>query len=52
MEQDAPAPKAKSRFVSEPVAPTPAPAAKKVDHAALVEDANASLEDVLSALDD
>lgn len=45
--------KAKSKFVSEPAAPAPAPTpSKKVDHGALLEDANASLEDVLSALDD
>lgn len=45
------APKARSKFVSDP-APAPAPASKKVDHSALLDDANASLEDVLSALDD
>lgn len=33
-------------------APTPAPANKKVDHSALLAEANASLDDVLSAIDD
>jgi outer membrane biosynthesis protein TonB len=33
-------------------APAPAPANKKVDHSALLAEANASLDDVLSAIDD